>query len=879
MSLVRIQLLSLITKAVTISLSILQAIIVVRVLSTGEYGLAGLVLSIGSVVGVSQHLGIVDGAIREIAVRSRKDHIGKIFWVSHIARQVITIPLSLLLMLLAQPIASGIYERPEIAPYIIIFALTLVLQGFQDVLGAVLTGMKKFKPLYLIQIATAIFNILVFGVLTMQYQIAGFFWAMVFTTTFMVLLLSALARHYLVGYLAFPSWSELMQYGKHIMRVGVYMYVARILFVVWQRLPILLLGAALTDEQLGFLNVSLKFGSQMTIVAMALSEVNLSWMSSVFAQDRREFIRSVTIAMKRIFFLMTLLVIVLLYFTPEILQVFAGTQYLHAIPLITVSTAAFFLYTLSDIGTSSVLVAANNPRGRAVTFSVMIVITLIPMLIIIGYRPDSYLAMWAAFAGALGGFVTFLILAIRTQRVRMINTSMIFILVMLGASVILLLAYPHIIIRIFFASLLIIYVLNAGRRDGLIPRDLLEIRKFLLPTPKYGTRTSILCFAGAEFNQPTWTNRQQIMTRVSHTYPVLYVEGRVWIARHILRNLHRPRSLLKFIKRILWYDRINDEFYVVSQWNLLPGSRESHVVSLFNHALNRWWVLLKARLIFGNLNMIIWIYDTEAREYLSAFKQNIVVYDCVDNHEAQAGADRNVHRVQTEEQAILSRANLVTVTSEKLYSLKKRFNANTHLVLNAGDVDLYRRHVGTIHEQLPDQLKNVHTPILGAVGALDSYKFDFELLLRVAQQHSQWSFVFIGSPAVERKKTVLQRLSHLSNVHILGTIERTDVPKYVYHFDACLIPYRKSPYNDASFPLKFWEFMATGLPIVVTGLPELKKYAPEICYAESYEEFIECIEHVLMNPSKQSDERINRALEHSWDHRTNKLLSLLGELL
>ena len=91
MDLARTQFLSLFTKAVTTALGIAQSIIVIRILSPAEYGLVGLVMSVGGVIGVSQHLGIVDGAIREIAILKNKREVGKVFWVSHLVRPCVAI--------------------------------------------------------------------------------------------------------------------------------------------------------------------------------------------------------------------------------------------------------------------------------------------------------------------------------------------------------------------------------------------------------------------------------------------------------------------------------------------------------------------------------------------------------------------------------------------------------------------------------------------------------------------------------------------------------------------------------------------------------------------------------------------------------------------
>src|SRR3990167_470288 len=238
MNLARIQFLSVATKAVTTALGIIQSLIIIKVLSATEYGIVGLVMAIGGLIGVSQHLGIVDGAIREIAVRKNKDEIGKVFWVSHIARQAVTLPLSLALLALAGIIATKIYHRPEIIPYIQLFAGALILQGLQDVLGATLTGMKKFGSLYAIQIITAAINIAVFGFLTWKYQINGFFWAVIITTLIMVALFAGVIKKELAGYLSFPSWPEIKEYGKNLLHIGLFMYISRIFYVIWQRLPL-----------------------------------------------------------------------------------------------------------------------------------------------------------------------------------------------------------------------------------------------------------------------------------------------------------------------------------------------------------------------------------------------------------------------------------------------------------------------------------------------------------------------------------------------------------------------------------------------------------------------------------------------------------------
>lgn len=870
MDLGRIQALSLITKAVTTALGVIQSIIVIRLLSPAEFGLVGLVMSIGGVIGVSQHLGIVDGAIREIAVLKNKWEIGKVFWVSHAVRQLVTIPLSLGLVLLAGIIANRVYGRPEITLYLQVFAAALILQGLQDVLGAALTGLKKFWALYAVQILTAAINIGVFGYLTWQFGITGFFWAVIITTAIMVGLFFALIARELRGFMAWPSWEDFRQYGRRVLRIGMYMYLARIFFVIWQRMPLLMLGGVLAAEELGFLNVSMTFGSRLTIIAMALSEVNLAWMSSLFAHRPEEFRRTASRNMQRVFMIMAALTAGLMFFTPEIILLF-GREYIPAEPIIYVMTFAFFLYALIDIGTSSVFVPADQPRLRALVYGVMVVLSggVIGWLLIT--RPSSWLAAWGVLLGAVASYIAMVWLVKKRFAIQLLPSRLVWLLAALGLSLGFLLLNPPLSARFLLAALLGLAIVRWSKQLGIFP-DFAR----LLRSSAQG-KMNIVCIAAPMFDLPYWTNRQHIMSRLSQQHPVLYIEARVWIIRHVMRYWNEPRKLMSFLWRLVGYQKRGRQLYLISQWNLIPGSREYQPIASLNHWLNRWRIMLAARLLgFSTPATVLWIYDTEAAEYLSAWPKAAVMYDCVDDHVAQAGAERNPKRVKEEEEAIMKRADIVTVTSRRLLGMKKNAHANVQLVLNAGDVKLFSQaqlECG-IHAQA---LKSIPHPIIGTVGALDEYKIDVDLIMQVARAQPEWQFVFVGEPVLHPRSSIVRELQALPNVHFTGAVPHRFVPCYVREFDVCMIPYRSSAYNAASFPLKFWEFMATGKPIVAAGVPELRAYQEHIGYAATSAEFIQLCEEALRNPA-QAEQRQALAQDHSWEKRVERLLALLRSL-
>ena len=878
MDLGKTQFFSITTKAITTALGIIQSILIIRLLSRGEYGLAGLVMSIGGLIGVSQNLGIVDGAIREIAILKDKREVGKVFWVSHLARQVVTIPLSILLIIFSQYIALR-YHKPEIAQYIPLYAAVLILQGLQDVLAATLTGTKRFVQLYSAQIVTAVINIFAFGYLTWVGHVYGFFWAIIITTSIMVVILAWFVWRELRGYLALPSMADIREYGRRVMKIGAYMYVSRILFVAWQQLPLLFLGGVLTNGQLGDLNISLTFGSRLTILAAALSEVNMSWMSSLFSQAKHEFKQVVQDNMQRLFVLMTGMTLVLIFLAPEIIHYVIGKQYGAAGPLILVMTLAYFLYALTDIGTSSLFVPADETRIRMFIYIIMMAVSGGLMTLVLYTHPTSFNASVAVLLGSAVAYTCMIAFARRRFQISFLTPQLAVFLTGLCVATVWLLRQPALTWRVGILIILMAYISYLAHKHQLLPRQVRGLFDRFAVRPPAGEEP-VICFAGAAFNQTAWTNRQHMMARISQQRPVLYVEPRVWIVRLITRHWRKPRVLLSFARRLFWYEKKHAGLYIKAQCNLIPGSREFKLIAYFNHYLNRLSVLGIAHLLhFNPAHVLVWIYDTEAAEYLSAFPKATVLYDCVDDHGTQAGVDRNPQRVQEEEKYLMQRADIVTVTSKRLFELKRQQHPNVHLVLNAGDVTRFTSVVDVPVADRPGLklLASLPRPVLGTVGALDSYKVDFPLIESAATRHPEWQFVFAGAPMIDGKhhSREIDAVTTLANVHRIGLIPHEEVPAYVNHFDLCLIPYRANEYNKASFPLKFWEFMATGKPVIVTGVPELKEYSSLIGYAESVAQLEQLITYWLTHPEEKRAERIALAREHSWEKRVETILDLI----
>lgn len=391
------------------------------------------------------------------------------------------------------------------------------------------------------------------------------------------------------------------------------------------------------------------------------------------------------------------------------------------------------------------------------------------------------------------------------------------------------------------------------------------------------TEKSAIVFAGALYDAPLWTNRQQIATRLAERgWKVLYVEPRLLLFRQLFGHFRGVKGWRRWLLRQIapWHAQPN--LWVQSQANILPGSRRFPFVGWVNHVLwNGWHVRLHAWEV-GIRNPVLLIYDTEAAEFLGDFPKARVVYDCVDDHRAQAGVDRNPRLVEREEAAIAKRAAAIAVTTEPLRARFTSLNPNVHLVPNAADVQAFL----TKPSGEPADITHIPHPRIGTVGALDTYKVDVQLLHTVAQAHPEWHFVLVGP--VDYSETSegngVAGLRALPNIHFLGWKPKEEIPGYVHAFDVAIIPYRESPYNRASFPLKFWEFMATGKPVVASGLPSLESYRRLVTLVSSPDTFIRGIRDALARGAEEGEARRAEARQHDWAARIGRLEQLLASV-
>lgn len=398
--------------------------------------------------------------------------------------------------------------------------------------------------------------------------------------------------------------------------------------------------------------------------------------------------------------------------------------------------------------------------------------------------------------------------------------------------------------------------------------------------PAVLTDETIVCFAPEPWDG-LWRNRHQLMTRLARRNRVLWVEPRPYLV-HVQQALRSGRTA-PFTLALARPRRVRDQLYVLRTPLWLPLSGRSPLREAT--AWGRRQLLRHAVHQLGTTRPpILWLFRPDQADVTGQLGERLLIYHAVDEYaayELEFQDDRSANRpeaVYAVEETILRRADLVLVSSAPLLDRKRPFNANTHLVPNGVD---YAAFAAAVREPVePAVMAGIPHPRLGFVGAINE-KVDLGLLARLAQAYPAWSVVLVGPVALRYHLEDLDALRALSNVYVCGAVPVEQVPHAIQANDVCLMPYKVNAWTHHINPLKLYEYLAIGHPVVSTAIPAVAGMETLIDVAATPSIFVTHAAHAVQT-APDAAARANRrafAAQQTWDARVAGITRLIYQTL
>lgn len=301
---------------------------------------------------------------------------------------------------------------------------------------------------------------------------------------------------------------------------------------------------------------------------------------------------------------------------------------------------------------------------------------------------------------------------------------------------------------------------------------------------------------------------------------------------------------------------------------VIPGATNAGL-----EKIHRRMVIAQIRRAIGlvnkekNLPIQIWSFAPDVPYLVGAFNEERFIYYCVDEYRTFEGFDQK--RIAKSEDEQLDKADIVVTSSAALLKSKRSQRSDAVLVRHGVDFDHFASAWRTSIDP-PADIRSIQGPIFGYFGLIHHW-VDCEFLATVAQLRPDYSFVLIGDAKVD-----VSILDSVKNVHLLGRRPYEQLPAYAATFKAGLLLFTNTPMTRHVNPVKMYEYLAAGLPVVSTPLPEAERFTGAVTIATNAEDFAVACDKIVDQPlcDREAISRIVR--NETWRSKVEYLSDLIS---
>jgi len=293
----------------------------------------------------------------------------------------------------------------------------------------------------------------------------------------------------------------------------------------------------------------------------------------------------------------------------------------------------------------------------------------------------------------------------------------------------------------------------------------------------------------------------------------------------------------------------------------------SRVARWFNRRLLAWSLRRTLRRLAFHQPITLTFVPSSA-DVAGSLGERLLVYYCVDEYSEFSGTDKVA--ILELERTLIEKSDVVIVSADRLYETKRTYNANTFLLPHGVDVEHFRR-ACMPETPIPEDCRSLNGLVVGFFGLIADW-VDLEVVRYLACARPDWSLLLIGEV-----RTDVSMIERLPNVKLLGRRPYQLLPGYCKKFDVAILPFKLNELTLAANPLKLREYLAAGLPVIATPLPEVKKLGGLVLCAGAARDYLEQIESLQRAGRRGPDLSVSYQMDaESWDGRVEAFSSIIN---
>ncbi|MFW0862339.1 MAG: glycosyltransferase family protein [Candidatus Komeilibacteria bacterium] len=269
---------------------------------------------------------------------------------------------------------------------------------------------------------------------------------------------------------------------------------------------------------------------------------------------------------------------------------------------------------------------------------------------------------------------------------------------------------------------------------------------------------------------------------------------------------------------------------------------------------------------------IVWSYNPLITDYFEKLNATSYIFDAVDDWSIHPSYQIIKDKLQANYTLIAEKSDIIFTVAKEL---GRKFNKDkTYWVPNGIDINHYAKKYSLVDKEIAD----IPKPIIGYIGVILG-RLDEKIITYLAEHNPNKSIVLAGSFKGKLKhwdKELIKKLQSYANIYLLGYIPYSKAPMYIQQFDVAIIPHKADTYVGTTNPMKMYEYLVCGRPIVATPAPGIDMFE-EIRVASTPEDFNKEVIKALKDNTEEKEEiRVELVKDHTWKERVNKMLELIN---